>query len=159
ASPRTRALTRKYHDVRQADPRRILLPVSIAPLTPGQLWPFLLDYPRIEALPRTIDEEGERMATAPEILALGVMQGLHLPIPAQLGRVTSIPVEQPERLRRPSQPISAPITGGLAPQLQPPARRPWRPSRTLTLAAVAATLVVVFVATLAYFGGATPFHL
>jgi TIR domain len=159
ASPRMRALTRKYHDVRQADPRRILLPVSIAPLTPGQLWPFLLDYTRIEALPRTINEVGERMAIAPEILALGVMQGLYLPIPARLRRVMGTPVEQSERLRRPSRPISAPLTGSLVPQLHPPARRPWRPSRTLTLGAVAAALVVALVATLAYFGGATPFPL
>jgi len=159
ASPRMRALTRRYHEQRQADPRRILLPVSIAPLTPGQLWPFLLDYARIEAVPRTINEVGERMAIAPEILALGVLQGLHLPIPARLRRVTGTPVEPPERLRRPSRPISAPLTGGLVPQLSPPVRRPWRPSRTLTLGAVAATLVVAFVATLAYFGGAPPFHL
>src|SRR5262249_10255529 len=44
ASPRLRALTRKYHDVRQADPWRILLPVLIAPLITDQLWPFLRDY-------------------------------------------------------------------------------------------------------------------
>jgi TIR domain len=162
ASPRMRALTRKYHDVRQADPRRILLPVLIAPLTPGQLWSFLLDYERIEAVPRTINEMGERMAIAPEILALGVLQGLHLPIPARLRRFRGVPVEPPERLRRPSRPLSAPIADSLVPQLQPPARRPWhprRPSRTLSLGAVAATLVVAFVATLAFFGGAIPYHL
>jgi len=156
ASPRLRALTRKYHDIRQADPRRILLPVSLAPLTADQLWPFLLDYERIEAIPRTNNELGERMASAPQILALGVLHGLQLPIPARLRRVTRIPVEQPERLRRPSQPISAPLTGSLAPQPSPPAWHPRRPSRRLTLGAVAAVLVV---ATLAYFGGATPFHL
>jgi hypothetical protein len=157
-----RALTRKYHDARQADPRRILLPVSLAPLTPDLLWPFLLDYERIEAVPRTINEVGERMAIAPEILALAVLQGLLLPIPARLRRVTGAPVEQPERLRRPSRPISAPLMGRLVPQLPPPARRPsrpWRPSRTLTFSAVAAALVVVVVATLAFFGGVTPFHL
>jgi len=159
ASPRMRALTRKYHDVRQADPRRILLPVSLAPLTPGQLWSFLLDYERIEAAPRTINEMGERMAIAPEILALGVLQGLHLPIPARLRRFRGLPVEPPERLQRPSRPISAPLAGSLVPQLQPPARRPWRPSRTLTLGAVAAALVLAVVATLAYFGGAIPFPL
>jgi hypothetical protein len=162
ASPRMRALARKYHDLCQADPRRILLPVLIAPLTADQLWPFLLDYERIEAVPRTINEVGERMAIAPQILALGVLHGLHLPIPARLRRVTMIPVEPPARLRGPSQPISAPPTGSLVPQLPPSAHRPWhprRPSRTLTLAAVAATLVMAVVATLAFFGGATPFHL
>jgi hypothetical protein len=159
ASPRMRALTRKYHDARQADPRRILLPVWLAPLTAKQIWPFLLDYDRIEAVPRTINEMGERTAIVPQILALGVLHGLHLPIPARFRRVTRIPAESPERLRSPSQPISSPLTGGLVPQLSPPARRPWRPSRALTLSAVAATVAVAFVATLAFFGGATPFHL
>jgi TIR domain len=159
ASPRMRALTRKYYDTRQADPRHILLPVWLAPLTPSQLWPFLLDYERIEAAPRTINEMGERMAIAPEILALGVLQGLHLPIPARLRRFRGVPVEPPERVRRPSGPISAPLTGGLVPQLSPPVRCPRRPSRTLMLSAVAAALVVAFVATLAFFGGAIPFHL
>ncbi len=162
ASPRLRALTRKYHELRQADPRRILLPVLIAPLTPDQVWPFLRDYERIEAVPRMISEVGERMAIAPQILALRVLHGLQLPIPARLRRITRIPAESPERLRGPSQPISAPITGALLPQLPPPARRPgqpWRPSRRFTLGAVAAALVVVFVAILAFFGGATPFHL
>src|SRR5262249_1742446 len=93
ASPRMRALTRKYHDVRQADPRRILLPVTIAPLPAEQLWPFLLEYERIEALPRTISELGERKAIAPQILALGVLQGLHLAIPARLRRISGISVE------------------------------------------------------------------
>src|SRR5262245_11472512 len=93
ASPRMRALTRKYHDMHQADRRRILLPVLIAPLTDNQLWPFLRDYERIEAVPRTTNAIGERMANAP-ILALGVLHGLHLPIPARLRRVTRIPVEQ-----------------------------------------------------------------
>jgi hypothetical protein len=159
ASPRMRALARKYHDVRQADPRRILLPVLVAPLTPDQLWPFLRDYERIEAVPRTINETGERMEIAPQILALGVLQGLHLPIPARLRRVTRIPVESPERLRGPSQETSAPLAGNLVPQLPPPSPRLWRPSRTLTLSAVATALVLVVVATLAFLGGATPFHL
>jgi hypothetical protein len=159
ASPRMRALTRKYHDLCRADPRRILLPVSLAPLPAEQVWPFLLDYERIEAVPRTTNEVGGQNTIAPEILALGVLQGLHLPIPARLRRVTRIPTELPERARGPSQPFSAPLTGRLVPQLPPPLPRRWRPSRTLMLSAVAAALVVAFVATLAFFGGATSFHL
>jgi hypothetical protein len=118
ASPRLRALTRKYHDVRQSDPQRILL-VLIAPLSPDQLWPFLLDYERIDAVPRPVNETGERMAIAPQILALGVLHGLHLPITARMRRNTMIPAEPPERLRRPSRPISAPHMGSLVPQLSP----------------------------------------
>ena len=159
ASPRIRAVTRKYHEQRQADPLRILLPVALEPFPPDQLWPFLFEYPRIEAIPRTINEVGEQNAIAPEILALGVMHGLHLPVPARLRRVTGIPVAEPERLRRPSRPISAPITGSLVPQLQPPSRRPWRPPRALAIGGVGAALVALLVATLAFFGGATPFHL
>src|SRR5262245_50723548 len=109
ASPRLRALTRKYHDARQADPRRILLPVVMAPLTTDQLWPFLLDYERIEAVPRTTNEGGGQNTIAPQILALGVLHGPQLPIPARLRRVTMLPVEQPVRLRGPSQPLSAPL--------------------------------------------------
>ena len=184
ASPRLRALTRKYHDGRQADPRRILLPVVLAPLRAEQLWPFLLDTERIEAVPRTTTQgtnEGTTQGTtqggadpsiAPQMLALGVLQGLQLPIPARLRRVTMRPVESPARLQAPSLPLSAPLAGSLVPRLGPPARRPsrpwrpwrpWRPSRRLTLGAVAAALVVValvaLVATFGFLGGATPFHL
>jgi hypothetical protein len=159
ASPRLRALTRKYHELRQADPRRILLPVLIAPLAPDQLWPFLHTYERIEATPRTSNEMSERTTIAPEILALGVLQALHLPIPARLRRVRGIPIDPPERLRRPPQPLTASLTSGLVPQLPPPSPRLWRPSRRLTLSAVAAVLVVAVGATLAFFGGATPFQL
>ncbi len=159
ASPRIRAVTRKYHEQRQTDPLRIILPVALEPFPPDQLWPFLLEYPRIEAIPRTINEVGEQNTIAPEILALGVMQGLHLPVPARLRRVTGIPVAEPERLRRPSRPISAPITGSLVPQLHPPSPGPWRPPRALAISGVAAALVALLVATLAFFGGATPFHL
>jgi PA14 domain-containing protein/TIR domain-containing protein len=159
ASPRIRAVTRKYHEQRQTDPLRIILPVALEPFPPDQLWPFLLEYPRIEAIPRTINELDERMAIAPEILALGVMQGLHLPIPARLRRVTGIPVAEPERLRQPSRPISAPITGSLVPQLHPPSPGPWRPPRALAIGGVVTALVALLVATLALFGGATPFHL
>jgi len=154
-----RALTRKYHDLCQADPRRILLPVLVAPLTADQLWPFLRDYERIEAVPRTINDVGERMAIVPQILALGVLHGLQLPIPARLRRVTMIPVELPERLGGPSQPISAPLAGSHVAQLPSPSPRSWRPSRTLTLGAVAAALLMAVVATLAFFGRPTPFHL
>jgi hypothetical protein len=159
ASPRIRAVTRKYHEQRQTDPLRIILPVALEPFPPDQLWPFLFEYPRIEAIPRTINEVGEQNTIAPEILALGVMHGLHLPVPARLRRVTGIPVAEPERLRRPSRPISAPITGSLVPQLQPPSPRPWRPPRALAIGGVGAALVALLVATLAFFGGATPFHL
>jgi hypothetical protein len=159
ASPRIRAVTRKYHELHQTDPRRTLLPVSIEPFPPGQLWPFLLDYPRIEAIPRTINEVGEQTVVAPQILALGLMHALRLPIPTRLRRVTGIPVEQPERLQSPSRPISAPITGSLVPQLHSPPPGPWRPPRALAIGAVAAALVALLVATLAFFGGATPFHL
>jgi hypothetical protein len=159
ASPRMRALTRKYHDMRQADPRRLLLPVVIAPLTPEQIWPFLLDYERIEAVPRTTNELGERTAITPEILALGVLQGLHLPIPARLRRVRGIPTEPPQRQQHLSRPNSATLTGSFVPQPYLPSRRPWRPSRTLMLSAATAALVLAVVATLAFFGGATPFHL
>jgi hypothetical protein len=162
ASPRMRALTRKYHDVRKADARRILLPVSIAPLTPDLLWPFLLEYERIEAVPRTINEIGERPAISPEMLALAVLQGLHLPVSARLLNVSGTPVEQPQLLLSQSRPISAPLTGSLAPQLQLPERRPWRPWRPsgpLALGAVAAALVLALLATLAFSGGVTPYHL
>jgi hypothetical protein len=159
ASPRLRAVTRKYHELRQTDPRRMLLPVSIEPFPPDQLWPFLLDYPRIDAIPRTINEAGEQAAMAPQILALGLMQGLRLPIPARLRRITGIPVEQPERLRRPSRPISAPISGSLVPQLHSPPPGPWRPPRALAIGGVVTGLVALLVATLAFFGGATPFRL
>lgn len=159
ASPRLRALTRKYHDGRQANPRHILLPVLMTPLTVEQLWPFLLDYERIEAVPRTTNEEGGQNTIAPQILALGTLHALQLPIPARLRRVTMIPVEQPERLRGPSQPLLSPLPGSLVPQLAPPPPRSWRPSRALTLGAVAAVLVVALVATVAFFGDASPFHL
>jgi hypothetical protein len=159
ASPRIRSVTRKYHEQRQTDPLRILLPVALEPFPPDQLWPFLLAYPRIEAIPRTINEVGEQNAIAPEILALGVMQSLHLPIPSRLRSVTGIPVTEPERLRRPSRPISAPITGSLVPQLQTPPPRPWRPPRALAVGGVITALVALLVATLAFFGGATPFQL
>jgi hypothetical protein len=159
ASPRIRAVTRKYHEQRQTDPLRIILPVALEPFPPDQLWPFLLEYPRIEAIPRTINEVGEQNTIAPEILALGVMQGLHLPIPARLRRVTGILVAEPERLRRPSRPISAPITGSLVPQLHPPSPEPWRPPRALAIGGVGAALVALLAVTLAFFGGATPFYL
>ncbi len=159
ASPRIRAVTRKYHEQRQTDPLRILLPVALEPFPPHQLWPFMLEYPRIEAIPRTINEVGEQNTIAPEILALGVMQELHLPIPARLQIVMGIPVAEPERLRRPSLPISAPITGSLVPQLHPPSPGRWRPPRALAIGGVAAALVALLLATLAFFGGATPFHL
>jgi hypothetical protein len=159
ASPRIRAVTRKYHDLRQADPRRILLPVSIEPLLAGQLWPFLLDYPRIEAVLTATNAADEGLTVAPQTLALGIMQALRLPIPAHLRRITAIPVDPPVDAPRFTRSTGAPITGSLVPQLHPPPREPWRPSRTLTLGALAVTLVVALVATLAFFGGATPFHL
>jgi hypothetical protein len=107
ASPRIRAVTRKYHEQRQTDLLRIILPVALEPFPPDQIWPFLLDYPRIEAIPRTINEVGEQNTIAPEILALGVMQGLHLPVPARLRRVTGIPVaELHGRSPLPSQAVS-----------------------------------------------------
>jgi hypothetical protein len=159
ASPRLRAITRKYHEQRQAETLRILLPVTLEPFPPDQLWPFLLDYPRIEAIPRTINEVGEQRTVAPEILALGVIQGLRLPVPARLQRVTGVPVGQPERLGRPSRPISSPIAGSLVPQLQAPPSGPWRPPRALAIGGVVAGLVALLVATLAFVGGATPFHL
>ena len=158
-SPRIRAVTRKYHEQRVADPLRILLPVVLEPFPPDQLWPFLLEYPRIEAIPRTINEVDERMAIAPEILALGLMRGLHLPIPARLRRLTGIPVADPERLRRPSRPISAPITGSLVPQLQTPPPRPRSPPRALAIGGVITGLLALLVATFAFFDGATPFHI
>jgi hypothetical protein len=59
-----RAVTRKHHDQRQADPPGILPSVVSEPFPPYQLWPFLLDYLRIEATPRTINEEDKHALAA-----------------------------------------------------------------------------------------------
>jgi hypothetical protein len=130
SSARIRAITRTYHELRQTDPLRVLLPVALEPFPPDQVWPFLLDYQFVEAIPRTINEVEEQLAIAPEILALAVMQGLRLPLTSRLRAITDGSVDQPERLRRPSRPISAPIsapiTGSLAPQLHPAPPEPWR---------------------------------
>jgi hypothetical protein len=157
ASPRLRAVTRKYHELRRTDPWRTLLPLSLEPFAPDQLWPFLLAYPRIEALPRSASQLDEEAPMAPEALALGVMQGLRLPISTRLRRRTGIPVDPPVDAPPFPRATGVPLTGSLMPQLHAPARRPWRPPRTLTLGLVAAALGLAVVTTLAFLSGATRF--
>jgi hypothetical protein len=64
ASPRICAVTRKFHELRQSDPLRLLLPIVLEPFPPNQLWPFLRACPRIQALPRTVNAAGEPVAVA-----------------------------------------------------------------------------------------------
>jgi hypothetical protein len=159
ASPRIRSVTRKYHEQRQTDPRRILLPVVLEPFPPEQQWPFLLDHPRIEAIPRTINEVSEQGTIKAEALALAVMLALQLPIPARLRGAPDIPNGQLEGHGRMPRPISAPIAGSLVPQLHPPPSGSRRSRQALVVGGVGAVLLALLVATVAFASGATPFHL
>ena len=159
-SPRIRAVTRKYHEQRQTHPLRTLLPIVLEPFSPSQLWPFLRAYPRIEALPRTVNAAGEPVAVAPPILALGIMQALRLAVPPRMRRLTGIPVGQPARQWQPSATTPPAVAGGLVPQLQAPLAGPWRLSRGPSrLGGAVTALLALLVATAAFLAGATPFHL